>query len=126
MSVVAEDLVVQYLNLRRLCSSDSGLSVVAYVVVLLDSSEVLITLKYNSVLHVLLDPVVLYDCIRTKSVLGLDIHTTGVTASDFIHYDVRIRTDGVDTYLALDELAQLYSGSTSPLNFDPRSVDVIE
>jgi len=112
--------------LSLLRGTDSSFSIVADVVVFLNSSEVLITFKNDSVLHVFLDPVVLYAGVRAQSVLGLDVDSAGVAAPDFVHYDVGVRTDGVDADFTLQELAKLYFGSTSSLHFDSRTVNVVE
>ena len=96
------------------------------MVVLFDPCKVLVTFKYDSILHILFYPVVLNDSIRPKPIFGENVDPTSVTSSDFVHNYIWICANSLYTDLALYELTQLNLGLASSLHFDSRAVDVVE
>ena len=126
LAIVAEDLVVQDLDRGSLTDFDASLSIATDVVILIHPCEVLITLKYYSILHVLFNPVVLNQSIRSQPILGLNVNAVVVTFPYLVHYNIGIAADGIDAYLALNELTELDLGLVAPLHLNSMSVDVVE
>lgn len=96
------------------------------MVVLLDPWIVLVTFKYDTILHILFYPVVLNDSIRPKPILGENVDPASVTSSDFVHNYIWICANSLYTDLALYELTQLNLSLATSLDFDSRAIDVVE
>ena len=92
--------------------------------ILLHASEVLVTFEDDSILHVLLDPVVLDQGVCSQPILRLNMNTKVITLPNLVHYNIGVATDGIDAYFALDELAQLDLGFVASLYFDSRTIHV--
>lgn len=124
LTEVAEYLVIENLDLSLVAGSHACFTIGADVVVLLNSAEVLFSLDSDSILEVLFNPVVPNDCIRAQAILCKDMDSIFLILLDFVHENVRIGRDSLDSHLALADLTELDLRLVTPLNLDSRTIYV--
>ena len=94
--------------------------------VLFDAREVLFALGVNTGFEVFLDPIVANDGVGAQVVLRHNVDAVLAVLSDLVHHDLGVGRDGLHAHLALGDLAQLNLSARASLNFDARSLNVID
>jgi len=126
LSIIAENLVIQNLNLRSVTGLYTSFPILADMVIFLDTSEVLFTLNRNTFFEVLFDPIISNDCIGPKIILRYDLDTILFVFSDFVHHDVGVRTNGLNTDPAVINLTKLNTTFVSSLNLDAGTLNLTD
>lgn len=126
LTIIAEHLVVQNFNLCSVTGLYTSFSVLADMVILLNASKVFFALDGNTFFKVLFDPIVSNDSIGSKIILGYDLNTVLFVFPDFVHHDVRVRTDGLNTDPAVIDFTKLNSALVSSLNLNTRSLNLTD
>ena len=88
MSKITENLVVENFDLSLVTRSDSSFSVGANMMILFDSTEILLSLNGDSILQVLLHPVVSDDSIGPESIFRENMNSVFFIFLYFVHKNV--------------------------------------
>lgn len=126
LTIIAKNLVVQNLNLCSVTGLYTSFPVLADMVIFLDTSEVLFTLNRNAFFKVLFDPIISNDCIGPKIILCYDLDTVLFVFSDFVHHNVGVRANGLNTDPAVVNLTKLNTTFISSLNLDSWTLNLTD
>lgn len=96
------------------------------MVIFLDTSEVLFTLNRNAFFKVLFDPIISNDCIGPKIILCYDLDTVLFVFSDFVHHNVGVRANGLNTDPAVINFTKLNTTFISSLNLDSGTLNLTD
>jgi len=88
LSKITENLVVENFDLSLVTRSDSSFSVGANMMILFDSTEILLSLNGDSVLQVLLHPIVSDDSIGPESIFRKNMNSVFFIFLYFVHKNV--------------------------------------
>lgn len=107
MSVVGEDHIVEDFNLSIITGPHTSFSILANVVILLNSCVIFLTFDSYTIFEILFYPIIPNDSIGSQTIFSGDMNTIFPILSNLIHENIGVCADRVDSLSAFSNFAQL-------------------
>lgn len=126
LAIVAENFVVYDFDVSIVAASDASFPIIANMMIFLHLGVVFLSFKCNAVFEILLHPIIPNNSIRPQVVLSVYVDTEFSVFCDFVHHNVGVGADGLDSMLVFIYFAELNLSLITSINLNTRPLNVVD